>query len=63
MAASLSSPHPANPRKQELNRARLNPVVNNLIMSMTLLKNGHDGGGRKWKTKRYLVKILVSQTM
>ena len=36
MAASLSSPQPANPRKQKLNRARLNPLVNNLMMSMTL---------------------------
>ena len=40
MAASLSSAQPANPRKQKLNRARPNPLVNNLMMSLTLLENG-----------------------
>jgi hypothetical protein len=38
MAASLSCPQPANPRKQQLNSARLNPLANNLMMSMTLLR-------------------------
>jgi hypothetical protein len=33
MAASLSSPQPATPRKQELNRARLISLVNNLMMN------------------------------
>jgi hypothetical protein len=42
MAASLSSSQPANPKKQKLNRARLNPLATILMMSMTLLKNGHD---------------------
>ena len=41
MNASLSSAQPANPSKQKLDRARLNPLVNNLMMSMTLLENRH----------------------
>src|SRR5438270_388255 len=49
MAASLSSPQPANPRKPKLNRARLKALVNNFMASMTLLKAGrddHGSGGR-----------------
>jgi hypothetical protein len=38
----LSSAQPADPRNQMVNRANLNPRVNNLMMSTTLLKNGQD---------------------
>jgi hypothetical protein len=42
MNFSLSSAQPDKARKQKLNRARLNPLVNNLMMSMALLNNGQD---------------------
>jgi len=41
-AASLSSAQPVKPRKQKLSRAMLNPQVNNLMMSLTLLKKRLD---------------------
>jgi hypothetical protein len=42
MAASLSSPQPTSPSKQKLNRTKLNPLVNSLMMSMILLEIGHE---------------------
>jgi hypothetical protein len=42
MAASLSSAQPVKPRKQKHSRATLNPQVNNLMMSLTLLKKRLD---------------------
>jgi hypothetical protein len=38
MKASLSSAQPASPRAQKLNRARLKFLVNNLMMSIALVK-------------------------
>ena len=42
MAASLSSPQPTSPSKQKLNRTKLNPLVDSLMMSMTLLEIEHE---------------------
>ena len=38
MAASLSSAHPAKPTEHKLNRASVDPLVNILIISKTLLE-------------------------
>src|SRR5262245_12489449 len=51
MAASLSSVQPANPRKQMLNRASVNPRVNNLMMGMT--SSPHNGPSPPASTRRH----------
>src|SRR5262245_59682961 len=49
MKASLSSAQPASPRAQKLNRARLKFLVNNLMMSIALVKRTRR---RRWEWEK-----------